>query len=69
MSGMNGAGWIFWILLIVILIFVFARRNPGRAPEPSPPSALDILDRRYAAGEISTAEYEERKSRLMGKAQ
>jgi putative membrane protein len=68
MWRMNWAGWIFWILLIVILIVVFRRLAPSRGSDPSQPTALEILDRRYASGEISTEEYEERKSRLTGQA-
>lgn len=34
-------------------------------PMPGVPSAREILDQRYARGEIDTAEYEERRSKLV----
>ena len=60
--GMRMLWWVFWIVLIVAL-FSFTTPVPkGRAPGESP---LETLQRRYARGEIDTAEYEERKSRLL----
>ena len=63
MLGMHFAWWIFWILLLAMLVALVLRK-----PEPPPatrePTALEILERRYASGEISTAEFEERKTRL-----
>lgn len=64
MWGMHFFWWIFWILIIVIVAVVLLRRRPGEGPGPSRQTALEILERRYAAGEISTAEFEERKTRL-----
>lgn len=56
--------WIIvWIALIAIIIALIARSmssTDGRGRE----TARDILERRYAEGEISTEEYEERKKRL-----
>lgn len=67
--------WIFWILLIVgavVLVIVLAKvffggagrgvREGGSAPPPGahPPRPRDILQERYARGEISTEEYTER---------
>jgi len=69
-----GAGWIwsiimlaFWIAVIVGLVFlirwlVISTGVGGRArPEES---ALEILKRRYARGEIDKQEYEEKKKDL-----
>lgn len=59
--------WIFW-LPILILIIVFIVRIIGnndafrRLKEKESP--LDILKRRYANGEISTEEFEERRNKL-----
>ena len=58
-------GWFFWILLIV-LFFLFLTPVPRRDVARLRQTPLEILQRRYAAGEISTAEYEERKARLEG---
>jgi putative membrane protein len=71
-NGMMGGGmglWmaiaaIFWILLAVgvVLLTVWGiqrfRTGPGHKTEES---ALDILKKRYARGEISREEYEEKK--------
>ncbi|WP_456425583.1 SHOCT domain-containing protein [Rhodocaloribacter sp.] len=67
MWGMHWGWWIFWILLIIILVTLFWKNQttpPGPPPESRKESPLEILKRRYAAGEISTEEYEERKARL-----
>jgi len=59
--GMSGLWWLFWIGCLIFL-FAFAvpvPRKTWRVYRASNP--LLILQRRYASGEISTAEYEERK--------
>ena len=65
---------LWWILLIILALAVggyfvrgssrpaqSARREPARRETP-----LEALERRYAEGEISTEEYEERKQALRG---
>ncbi|MGQ1836825.1 SHOCT domain-containing protein [Kocuria turfanensis] len=67
--------WIFWLLLIVgtvVLVFVLVKlltgnsgggtRQSGSAPPTgaSPRRSLEILEERYARGEISTEEYRDR---------
>lgn len=62
-GGMHLIWWLFWILLL-ILFFSFSipvSRKKARLNRLTP---LDILQRRYAAGEITTEDYEERKARL-----
>lgn len=61
---MWGAHWIWWTLLIIILIGVFlVFQNILNKPvkEVTP---LDILKRRFAAGEIDEKEFEQRKKAL-----
>jgi putative membrane protein len=66
----DGAVWwmhwfwmIVWIALIVLVVVVVVRAlSTGSRRQDEPARA--ILERRYAAGEISTEEYEERKKRL-----
>lgn len=58
--GMHVFWWLFWIVLIVLLFSPITPVSRGRRRE----TPLEILQRRYAAGEISTAEYEERKAKL-----
>jgi putative membrane protein len=57
--GMHQFWWLFWIAVIVL--FFVLRAAPRNKPRETP---LQILQRRYAAGEISTQEYEERKAKL-----
>jgi putative membrane protein len=62
--GMNFLWWLFWIILIIAffgMVTPVSRREHRRTRV----SALDILQRRYAAGELSTAEYEERRAVLL----
>jgi len=79
MGGM-GFAWIFWILLVagvvtlgVVLVKAFSRDAGGNARmhQQGPPrtgagpaTARQILEERYARGEISTEEYRERRQIL-----
>ncbi len=64
-SGM-ALGWIlmaiFWILVILGIIYVVKFTWGGQERRQYPrESALDILKRRYASGEISKEEFEQMK--------
>ena len=59
---------LFWVAIILAVIWV-ARVvvQPGqadRSPSSQEESALEILQRRYARGEISKTEYQEMKKEL-----
>ena len=59
---------LFWGVIIVLLV-VFARSFMGRSSSQEPRSgstALDILQERYARGEIDKDEYEKRRETLSG---
>jgi len=58
--GMHLFWWLFWFL-IILAFFSLLTPVPRHKVRETP---LQILQRRYAAGEISTEEYEERKQRL-----
>lgn len=58
--GMHLFWWLFWIILIVALFSLFTPVPRARQRA----TALELLARRYATGEISTEEYEERKAKL-----
>jgi len=66
MWGMHWAGWVFWILVIIGVIWLLTRRSTSPPPssESSNETPMEILKRKYAAGELSTEEYEERKEHL-----
>jgi putative membrane protein len=55
--------WIFWIIMIVLFLglLMLSQRRKTQAYRETP---LEVFQRRYAAGEISTEEYEERKAHL-----
>lgn len=63
---------VFGVAVLAVLIgaLVVLARFLGRPSRPTSPggpiqgSARDLLDQRYARGEIDTAEYEERRQRL-----
>lgn len=73
----DGWGWFFWIMMISMIIFWAAiiavifllirwlAYPGGRPPTPSEKDrALQILNERYAKGEISKEEYERMKEDL-----
>ena len=63
-------GWgmmaIFMIAVIVVILFVVKGLTGGAGGDRSS-SALDVLNERYARGEIDAAEYNERKKNISGK--
>ena len=61
--GMHFFWWFFWLILIVPLFVVATpvRRKTARLYRDDP---FSILQRRYAVGEITTDDYEDRKSRI-----
>ena len=64
MWGMHWIWWIIWIAIAAVVVFVILRaRSVGGRP-PSRESPLEILERRYAAGEITTEEFEDRRKQL-----
>ena len=72
MSGGMGIwmlfGIIFWIVLIagIVLLVIWAiQRTVGGEPSRPAESALEILKKRYARGEISKEEFEEKKRDIL----
>lgn len=67
MYEMGGAAWAYLVLLIIIVvvagIFV-VRWTWNRSAEDE--TAIDILKKRYARGEISTEEFENMKKNITG---
>ncbi len=70
------AGWlffgaIFWVMILagVVLLVVWAVRARPLSPTTQPPAhetPLDILARRFAAGEITADEYQRARDLLGG---
>ena len=65
-------GWFWWIIILIIILAVILFLF--RTNRPKPPgdfqtrrSALEILEERYARGEISKEEYQEKKKDLREK--
>lgn len=70
----GGGGWLvmtlamvaFWGLLVWAVVALFRSTQPGRTDRSAPPDALEILDMRFARGEIDEDEYHARRSVLRG---
>jgi putative membrane protein len=64
----GGFMWIFWVLVLVAIVVVARAMMPTNAPRSGAheDSALSILDKRYARGEIGREEYHEKKRELEG---
>jgi putative membrane protein len=72
-SGGYGWGWtlfgsifmiLFWAAIILLIIWLYKQiRGPQEAARTE--SALDILKKRYAKGEIDNKEFEEKKKDLI----
>ncbi|HEY6531934.1 MAG TPA: SHOCT domain-containing protein [Acidimicrobiales bacterium] len=76
----SGWHWVMFVVMVLVVLLVTGAvvwavtstarlRDDGRSPAapsptPSRPTARDILDERYARGELDTTDYEERRSRL-----
>jgi putative membrane protein len=63
----SAASSLFWIAVVVVLIVIFGRgvRHPGGGPFWRSSAALDILEQRYARGEIGRDEYLQKKHDLL----
>ncbi len=61
--GMHVFWWIFWAALL-LWAYRWAMSILKRQELQGRETPLEVLQRRYAAGELSTQEYEERKARL-----
>ena len=60
--------WIFWLLVIVAIVAVVKAMMGGNTQRDArgKDSALSILEKRYACGEIDREEYQEKKRELEG---
>lgn len=60
--GMGLGMWLLPVLFIVVVIYLLKDSSKEK-----PPSSQDILDRRFANGEIDLQEYQERSNALKKK--
>jgi putative membrane protein len=61
------ASSVFWIVVVILVIVAFSRgARPPVGPFWRNTAALDILEQRYARGEIGRDEYLQKKRDLMG---
>jgi len=62
-GGMHFYWWFFWIFLWAVFFSIMTpmRRATYRALQ----SPMQLLQRRYAAGEITSEEYDERRTKLL----
>lgn len=74
MGNWSGGWWIlmaammvvFWGLVILGVVWIARSFSPGHHHNHHGGSALELLDRRLASGEISTEEYRQRRETLTG---
>ena len=62
-----GGGYFMWILLIVlaaVVIYLVLQPRKGGGPVSSAETPMDILKKRYAAGEITKEQFEDMKKDL-----
>jgi len=61
----GGIMWIFWVLLVVVILWaVKTATGSGKDSADEQKSALDILQERYAKGEIEREEFEQKRKDL-----
>lgn len=71
-GGMWGTGWgggmammvLFWLLLIAIVVWFFRSAESRASPGSRHETPLEILQRRYASGDIGRDEYEQKRRDL-----
>jgi putative membrane protein len=72
MGGMGGVFmWLFWVLIVLVIgliiwavVYVVSRSQNNIQNRTSRETPIEILKRRYANGEITDKEYEEKKRNL-----
>ncbi len=72
-GGMGPLGWlgmgVFWLILLGLIVWLVMQLLPGRDGDTTPTSgesALEILDRRLASGEIDLETWRAQRSALLG---
>jgi len=62
----GGFMWIFWVLIIVVIVVVLktVTGNDSQGTATKGDSPLEILQKRYARGEIEEEEFNRRRKKL-----
>jgi len=63
-GGMHYFWWMFWVISLFMFFSLAIPVRRGRYYSLLRETPLDLLHRRYAAGELTTAEFDERRERL-----
>jgi putative membrane protein len=67
-GGLFGWGWLFWIVILVAAVWIIVRVVSNRSYRGESgggqESAMDILKKRYAKGEITKEQYDQMKKDL-----
>lgn len=63
----GGYMWVFWlaVLIAVVLVLKWILTPASPRSEPHSETPIDILRKRYARGDISKEEFEEKKRSLL----
>jgi putative membrane protein len=67
-TGMMGGGfmWMFWLFIILAIIFLIKASSDKSSSNEQRETPLEILEKRYARGEIDEEEFQRRKKELSG---
>ena len=78
MMGWGNMGWggvgvggmigmvVFWLVLLALIVWAVSRLLPGRqgSSQPGPETPEEILDRRFARGEVDLETYQMQRAAL-----
>ncbi|MDR9497751.1 MAG: SHOCT domain-containing protein [Hydrogenovibrio sp.] len=65
MHGFGGGGmWFFWLILLVVIVFLIKAFMNQSGDSQTP---MEILEKRFAKGEITQEQFEEQKRILQSK--
>ena len=57
--------WFIWLPVIIIAVVLIVRYSNNNQPKEKGDSPMDILRKRYARGEVTKEEFEEKRKNLM----